>query len=126
MKIIALMLLVTAGTAAAEVTFIYEAKDKKLVPQITKEAEAHKAALDKATEGKPYTLHVVLQELTQTADTTKCKFNIMVGAPGNSMAATITGGGAAKAIGADGIGDCIGGVLGGLLDDKVVKALGKK
>jgi len=131
MRKLPLALLLVAGAAAADpstVKLSYEAKDQpKALAAMTKEAEKHVAALDKAAHGKDYELRIVLKKLDQTADSTTCNVGIIVGKPTlKMMLASISGGATAKAGGEVGIEDCVSTTLGDLLDKRVAPLVEKK
>lgn len=129
MKKLALLLLVSS-TAYADVTLAYESKiaatKDKTIAVMKKEGPAHQAALDKASNGKAFTVTVTVNKLDQTADSTTCRLNIMIGAPGNGIAATMGGGATTKSGGDTGIEDCVGAVLGNMLDHDVTKTISEK
>lgn len=129
MKKLALLLLLSS-TAYADVTLSYESKDAKTkdkaIAAMKKEAAGHQAALDKASNGKAFTVTVTVTKIDQTADSTSCKLSAMIGAPGNGMAASLNSGASTKEGGDMGVEDCVGAVLGGMLDKQILSTITEK
>jgi hypothetical protein len=120
-----LPLLLVSSIASADVAITYVSKDNPAGQVMLKaEAEKHVEALNKATHGKSFQLQISLTKLEQKTDT-KCTVSMALGGPSTSLLATVTSGAGTTGATASAAADCIGAVVGAMIDKQIVTTIEK-
>ncbi len=120
-----LPLLLVSSVASADVAITYIAKDNPAAQAALKaETEKHVEALNKASHGKSFQLQISLSKLEQKTDT-KCSVSMALGGPNTSLLATVTSGAGTTGATPASAADCIGAVVGSMIDKQIVTTIEK-